>query len=427
MASSGESVITRKLRETHGFWFTLYAAVSGFCLYTCVYAFRKTFTAATFEDLVYGGVSYKVWLITFQVVGYGLAKFAGIRIIAELRAHQRAMGILLMTAIAAISWLFFALVPPPYNLIFLFTNGFPLGMVWGMVFGYMEGRRTTEVLGAALAVSFVFSGGLSRSVGSFLMQQFEISEFWMPFTAAVVFIVPLLVFLWLTEKIPPPSAADELLRTRRQPMGYTERKKFITTFLPGIVLFVLAYMLLTAFRDFRENFSSDLWNTLGYGGSPVIFTRTETPVSLAILVIMGSVMVIKNNRTALMVNHIIIVTGMILVGTSTFLFEHGMMEAPLWMVLIGTGLYMGYVPFNSMFFDRLIATFQYVGTVGFIMYVADSFGYVGSVAVLFLKEFAAPEMSYVEIFIRGGYILSVMGSLLILSSMWYFHRKHRHS
>jgi hypothetical protein len=26
--------------------------------------------------------------------------------------------------------------------------------------------------------------------------------------------------------------------------------------------------------------------------------------------------------------------------------------APLWMVLIGTGLYMGYVPFNSIFFDQ---------------------------------------------------------------------------
>ena len=62
-----------------------------------------------------------------------------------------------MVSIAGISWLLFAIVPPPYNVIFLFTNGLPLGMVWGMVFGYLEGRRFTEVLGAGLSVSFIFS------------------------------------------------------------------------------------------------------------------------------------------------------------------------------------------------------------------------------------------------------------------------------
>lgn len=424
MEQTADSKITRKLKSTSGFWFTVYASVTAFCLYTCVYAFRKTYTAATFDGLVYWGISYKVWLITFQVVGYGLAKFAGIKFISELGYNARAAGILLMVTIAGASWFFFAVVPAPYNLIFLFTNGFPLGMVWGMVFGYMEGRRMTEVLGASLAVSFIFSGGLCRTVGAFLMRDWGISEMWMPFAAACVFSLPLLIFLWLVEKIPPPSPLDEALRTKRQPMHYEDRRNFVKTFLPGIILFVLVYMLLTAFRDFRENFSADVWKTLGYGNSPGIFTRTETPVSLAILVIMGSIMLIRNNKHALMVNHLIIMAGMVLLGVSTLLFENEMIDAPLWMILIGTGLYMGYVPFNSIFFDRLIAAFRYVGTVGFIMYVADAFGYVGSVGVLFFKEFSAARMGYLEVFIYGGYVISVTGSLLIIGSMWYFHRKH---
>jgi hypothetical protein len=334
------------------------------------------------------------------------------------------MGILLTVAIAGLSWFFFAIVPPPYNLIFLFTNGFPLGMVWGMVFGYLEGRRMTEVLGAALSVSFIFSGGLCRTVGASLIQDWGISEMWMPFAAACVFAIPLLIFLWLIDKLPPPSPLDESLRTRRQPMDRLDRKRFLKTFLPGIVLFVLVYMLLTAFRDFRENFSADVWQTLGYGDSPAIFTKTETPVSLTVLVIMGSIMLIKNNKHALIVNHLIIMAGMVLVGISTLLFENKSIGAPLWMILIGTGLYMGYVPFNSIFFDRMIAAFRHVGTVGFIMYVADAFGYVGSVGVLFFKEFTASQMSYMELFISGGYMISVAGSLLILCSMWYFHRKY---
>ena len=365
------------------------------------------------------------WVITFQVVGYGLAKFAGIKIIAELEARARAGGILLMVTIAGLSWFLFAVVPPPYNLVFLFINGFPLGMVWGMVFQYMEGRRMTEVLGAALAVSFIFSGGLCRSVGASLMQDWNVSEFWMPLVASLLFLIPLLIFLWLIDKLPPPSPQDEVLRTKRRPMDRGERILFVKTFLPGIVLFVLVYMLLTAFRDFRENFSAEVWKSLGYGQSPAIFTQTETPVSLFILVLMGSMMLIKDNKRALMANHLIITAGMLLIGLSTYLFETGAIGPPAWMVMIGTGLYMGYVPFNSIFFDRLIAAFRYAGTVGFIMYVADAFGYVGSVGVLFLKEFTGAQMSYADVFITGGYWISASGSLLILASMWYFHRKHK--
>lgn len=416
---------TDKLRDAHAFWFTLYASIAAFCLYTSIYAFRKTFTAATFEGIYYAGYSYKSWLVIFQVIGYASAKFFGIKFIAELKAHSRTSGILLMVSIAALSWLLFALVPKPYNIIFLFMNGFPLGLVWGMVFGFLEGRRMTEVLGAALSVSFIFSAGLCRSVGSFLMRDWAVSETWMPFVSCCVFFIPLLIFLWLLDKLPSPSSLDEQLRTKRQPMNAIDRKKFIRTFLPGIVLFVLAYMLLTAFRDFRENFASDVWKSLGYGNLPAIYIQTETPVSISVLIIMGSIMLIKNNKTALMVNHLIIIAGMLLIGLATFMFERQIIDAPLWMVLIGLGLYLGYVPFNSIFFDRLIAAFQYVGTVGFIMYVADSFGYLGSISVLIFKESGNTGLSWVEFFINSGYVITVLGTLLIAGSMIYFYRKHQ--
>src|SRR6187402_336490 len=111
VSSSVEHPITRWLKGRHAIWFTLYASLSAFCLYTCVYAFRKTFSAATFDDLVFAGISYKGWLVVAQVTGYGLSKFIGIKVISELKAHSRSMGILLMVSIAGVSWLLFALVP----------------------------------------------------------------------------------------------------------------------------------------------------------------------------------------------------------------------------------------------------------------------------------------------------------------------------
>ena len=425
MSNSLSHPITQKLSQANKLWFSVYATLVAFCLYTCIFAFRKTFTVGTFEGLSYLGVSYKVWLIIAQVIGYGLAKFIGIKVISELPAFKRARGILIMISVAGISWLFFAITPAPYNIFFLFTNGLPLGMGWGLVFGYLEGRRVTEVLGAGLSVSFIFSSGFAKSVGKFVMNNWGTSEYWMPFVSTCLFLLPLLLFLWLLDKLPPPSALDEEMRTRRQPMNAAERKKFMLAFAPGLVLLILTYMLLTAFRDFRDNFSADVWKSLGYGSSAEIFTKTEVPVTIAILVIMGSIMFIKSNRAALIINHLLILLGMVLVGVSSFLFDRELISAPIWMIMLGLGLYLGYVPFNSILFDRLIATFKYVSTVGFLIYLADAFGYLGSIGVMMYKEFGQASLSWLDFFVGAGYVMSVVGSVLIIGSMIYFYFRHR--
>jgi len=417
--------ITRWLQRTSGFWFVFYTAVSAFCLYTCIFALRKTFGVATYENLSFWGADYKVWMVISQVIGYMLSKFIGIKIVSELGAHARAKGILLMVSVASLAWLGFALTPAPYNLVFLFLNGLPLGMVWGMVFGYLEGRKLTEVLGASLSVSFIFSAGFAKTMGGFIMLNWGVSEFWMPFAAACLFFPPLILFLWLLDKIPPPTAEDETLRTRRSPMTGKQRVEYALTFWPGLVLLILAYMLLTAYRDFRDNFSAEIWKSLGYGDKPGIFTFTESIVALTVLIVIGSLMVIKNNFKAMIINHIIVLIGMVTVGLSMLAFEKQLISAPLWMVLVGMGLYFGYIQFNSIFFDRLIATFKYVSTVGFLIYLADSFGYLGSVGVLIFKEFGNAQLSWLEFFISSGYVLSLAGSFLITGSLIYFIFKFR--
>lgn len=419
------SPITRWLSTTNGAWFSIYTAGSAFGLYLCVFALRKTFNVALYEGYEFGGIGYKSWMVIFQVVGYMVSKFIGIKVVSELKASSRAKGILLMSLIAALSWLLFAMIPMPYNLVCLFFNGLPLGMVWGMVFGYLEGRKFTEVLGAALSVSFIFSAGFSKTVGQYIMTSWGVSEFWMPFVACCVFFGPLLLFMKMLDQVPPPTAEDEMLRTKRAPMTGQERMHFTKTFLPGLVLLVLTYMLLTAFREFRDNFSSDIWKVLGYGGKPDVFTTTETIITLVLLGLIGSLMIIKNNFRAMVVNHIIVLAGMIMVGVGNIAFQRGWIEPVTWMTTVGMGLYFGYIQFNSIFFDRLIAAFKYVSTVGFLIYVADSFGYVGSVMVMLYKELGQKDLSWLEFFINGGYIMSISGSILILLSLVYFVRRHK--
>jgi len=140
---------------------TLTAALAAFCVYTCMYAYRKPFTAASFEGLSFLRIDYKIWLVIAQTAGYTISKFFGIRYIAELKNQRRDRVIIRFIVVAWIALLGFALVPAPYNIIFLLLNGLPLGVIYGLVFSYLEGRKSTEFLGAVLSASFIFASGFT--------------------------------------------------------------------------------------------------------------------------------------------------------------------------------------------------------------------------------------------------------------------------
>lgn len=403
----------------------LYAAITVFLTYTMVFGFRKSFTVATFDGLTIAGYSYKTILVISQMLGYMLAKFYGIKYISELKRHGRGKIILVLTLIAWLSWLFFAIVPAPYNILFLFINGFPLGMLWGVVFSYVEGRRSTDFIGATLAVSFIFASGFVKTVGAWLMLNFGITEFWVPFYTGLVFAAPLLFFVYLIEKIPAPDVEDIVYRMYRVPMLAAERKKFVRMFLPGLAACILIYTFATIFRDMRDNFSAEMWKEMGFFDKPDLFARTETPITIIILVLIGSMVLIKDSFKAFMLSHIFIGLGFVLAGFCSFLFINGQLAPVWWMTLVGLGLYMVYIPFNSVFFERLIASFRHTGNVGFLIYLADSFGYVGSVGVMLSKEIFKVQLNWVTFFSNSVIGLSVVGLGLTVFSSFYFYTKHR--
>ncbi|RZK53474.1 MAG: hypothetical protein EOO87_12830 [Pedobacter sp.] len=403
----------------------LYTAVVVFLAYTMIFGFRKTFTVATFDGLNIAGYSYKIILVISQMLGYLLAKFYGIKYISELKRTRRGKIIIVLTAIAWLSWLLFAIVPMPYNIIFLFINGFPLGMLWGVVFSYVEGRRSTDFIGATLAVSFIFASGFVKSVGAWLMVNFDVSEFWVPFFAGLVFALPLMLFVYGMEKIPAPSEEDINYRSERIAMSDMDRKRLIKAFLPGLIACVLIYCFATIFRDIRDNFGAEMWKEMGFVNQPAIFAKTETPITLIVLLLIGSMVLIKNNFLALKTAHYFIAVGFILAGISTLLFKNNIISPVWWMTTVGLGLYMVYIPFNAVFFDRLISTFKYASNVGFLIYIADSFGYVGSIGVLVSKEILKVELNWVTFFSNSVIILSVIGVVLTLFSLYYFAKKYK--
>lgn len=390
-----------------------------------MYALRKPFTVATFKNLELWGIDYKIILIISQSIGYTISKFLGIKIVSEMSQNKRIVAIIVLNLISLFSLLIFGLVPYPYNFVLMILNGLPLGMIWGLVFSFLEGRRHTELLGAGLSVSFIFSSGFVKSIGKILIVDFGITEMWMPFLTGLIFIIPLIIFVLLLKILPKPNNEDIKLRTERLPMTYKQRLSFFKEFAPGLIILIFAYILLTTFRDLRDNFAAEIWQALGYGSSTSVFTTTEIPISIFVLIILSLLIFIKDNYKALFISHLLILIGFMISGLSTYLFELKLITPYIWVSLVGFGLYIGYVPFNSMFFDRLIATFKYTSNVGFLIYLADSFGYLGSMGILLFKNFGHQNISWYQFFIDSLYYLSIVGSSLIFISIIYFKFKFK--
>jgi hypothetical protein len=401
------------------------AALISFLTYTMVYGFRKGFTICSFEGMQYLGISYKVWLVISQVLGYASSKFYGIRFISELKKTGRGKIILFLVGISWSGLFLFAITPAPWNIMFMFINGFPLGIIWGIIFSYVEGRKTTDFIGAALSVSFIFSSGFVKTVAASAEQIFRVSEFWVPFITGLIFSVPLLICVFLLDKIPPPSADDVLNRTAREPMTARKRKEFVHMFLPGLIACIGIYVFATVFRDIRDNFMADMLKENGYVNQPALFTKTELPVTIILLVLMGSMILVKNNLRALVYTHYIIIAGFIITAATSVLFIQGSISAIWWLTLTGLGLYTVYIPFNCIFFERLIASFRFPGNVGFLIYVADSFGYLGSVGVLVSKEVLKVKLQWTGFYASGVIVLSVFGVAGAIFSLGYFNAKHR--
>lgn len=418
-----ETVIKKWLKEQPAWLFSLYAMIAAFSTYACMYVYRRAYTAAGFEGVEFMGLELKTVLIISQVLGYMLSKFIGIKVVSEMTPEKRAKTIIWLILSAHFSLFLFWQIPLPYSILFLFLNGLPLGMIWGLVFSYLEGRRNTELLGAGLSVSFIVASGMSRSAGTFVMLEWGVSEFAMPFITGLIFVLPLIFFVWMLNQIPPPTAADEEQRVKRVPMNRNERWAFFRQYALGITVLTLGYMGLTAYRDLRDNYALEIVTAIGYVDDASIFTRTEVPIALIVLIVMASIMLIKNNKKALMVNHYIIAFGFSLIGISTLLFQNEFITGYWWMVLVGLGSYLGYVPFNCILFDRFIATFRTMANAGFLIYIADSFGYLSSVGVLLYKNFSQADISWYHFFLNFSYFTCFLGLFLTACSFIYFLRK----
>ena len=409
-------------------FFIIWALVASFGAYFCMYAFRKPFNAGLYQGLELGEVSYKAVLIISQVAGYTISKFAGIKIISELKAASRVKMVISLILIAEIALLFFGLVPYPYNFVFLFLNGLPLGMVWGVVFSFLEGRKFTEMLAMGLNISVVVASGILKTTYLELHAVFpSISEFWMPFLMGLLFLPLFLLFVWMLSVIPAPTSEDILLRTARLPMTGDDKRAVMKQFGFPVVCLVFFYATLVVVRDFRDNFTIEIWNEIEANWGSNVLTATETITGFIVLFVIGSLAFVRNNLLGFRLSNLILLAGITLIGGATLLFEKNLINGFYWMLLIGLGLFLAYTVLQTVVFERMIALFRIKANAGFFVYICESIGYMGSVALLLYKEFFLKELSWSQVLMQFSYVQFGIGLVMLLLSNIYFERVRANS
>ena len=310
-----------------------------------------------------------------------------------------------------------------WKLVALFFNGLPLGIIWGLVFSYLEGRRTTEVLGAILSISFIVSSGVVKTVGKYLMLDLQVSEYWMPAATGAIFTIPLLISVYFLSRIPPPTHQDKAERHKREPMTSEDRIQLVRKYSIGLGCMVVSYMLLTAMRDFSDNFAAEIWIELGYGDRPAIFSSVALYTSLAVLLLLSSIMWIKNNFRAFMVNHLMVIGGFLLLGVSSLFYQSGGISGSSWMIALTIGIYLAYVPFNCLIFDRMLSMINDKANAGFLIYIADAMGYAGTVGILLYRNFFEIKLSWLNFLLESAYFTALLGSVLMVCSAWFFRQR----
>lgn len=402
-----------------------WAAFASFSTYFCMYGFRKPMSATTFDGVKAFGISFKSALVIAQVFGYMTAKFIGIKFISEVNKAKRAAYILSLIGASHVSLLLLALVPTPFNVLFLFTNGLSLGLIWGLVFSFIEGRRFTDLLALILSTNFIFSSGVAKTLGRVCIEYWKVPEIYTPFVTGLLYIPLLLLAVWMLTKIPPPTAAENASRGKRVNLNGKERKALFMQFFTGLVAITVINLLLTILRDVKDNYAVEILRTVKPSFNPVIFTQMETIAAVTVLVLLLLLTGFKNHFKSIAAHHLAIGGGLLIILLSAWLLQQRILDPVVNLVLYTIGLYICYNTLQCLFLDRFIAAFRVKGNIGFFFYFMDSIGYMGSCFIIFNKELFSPKLNWLNYFLQVSFILGVVGLVSIVVSWLYFNRKYK--
>ena len=403
--------------------FIFYAGGAALLSYSLVYALRKPFTAATFDGMELFGMDYKVATSIIQIFGYMVSKFIGIKLISELKREGRLKFILVSIGVAELSLVLFGCLPRPFNVLALFFNGLSLGCMWGVIFSFLEGRRVTDLLASLFGLSIAVSSGTAKSIGLFVVDILNVSEFWMP---ALIGAVALLAGLgYILDHLPKPTAEDKALRVERVTLDRQQRWELFRNFAPVLTLLFFANLFLTVLQDVKEDFLVKIIDVNAAGLSSWVFAKVDGVVTLIILAVFATLALVKSHIKVLSTLLTLVIAGAVTLSFVAFNYDSLQLSPLVWLFIQSLCLYFSYLSFQTIFFDRFIACFRIRGNVGFFIAMVDSIGYTGTVLVLVFKECFNPNLDWLEFYNTMAGTVGIVCCTAFTVSLFYLMQRYR--
>src|SRR5699024_5536304 len=149
--------------------------------------------------------------------------------------------------------------------------------------------------------------------------------------------------------------------SNRLPLNGRQRKELFIDFMPFLVLLFVANLMLVVLRDIKEDFLVKIIDMSGQ--SSWLFAQIDTIVTLIILALFGAMVFVKSNIKVL-----VVLLGLVILGTAamsfiSFNYDSLQLNAITWLFAQSLCLYVAYLCFQSIFFDRFIACFKIKGNV----------------------------------------------------------------
>ena len=398
--------------------FIFYAGGAALLSYSLVYALRKPFTAATFDGMELFGMDYKVATSIIQIFGYMVSKFIGIKLISELKREGRLKFILVSIGVAELSLVLFGCLPRPFNVL-------ALGCMWGVIFSFLEGRRVTDLLASLFGLSIAVSSGTAKSIGLFVVDILNVSEFWMPALIGAV-ALPLLAGLgYILDHLPKPTAEDKALRVERVTLDRQQRWELFRNFAPVLTLLFFANLFLTVLQDVKEDFLVKIIDVNAAGLSSWVFAKVDGVVTLIILAVFATLALVKSHIKVLSTLLTLVIAGAVTLSFVAFNYDSLQLSPLVWLFIQSLCLYFSYLSFQTIFFDRFIACFRIRGNVGFFIAMVDSIGYTGTVLVLVFKECFNPNLDWLEFYNTMAGTVGIVCCTAFTVSLFYLMQRYR--
>eukprot|EP00041_Stephanoeca_diplocostata_P033359 m.1100847 g.1100847 ORF g.1100847 m.1100847 type:complete len:1138 (-) comp24320_c0_seq2:2984-6397(-) len=341
-------------------------------------------------------LNWKAAFVMSFGIGYTLGKITATFFFSTLRPWQR---LRYMGGIACAAFLctsaFYSLAPVEYEAALLLLGAMPLSALFGIVSQYLEGRMHTEVMVSMLAASLMLGGPISRALAVALDER-GVDHKLVPMVLGLMFLPSTLVAMVILDTVPPPTALEAERRSERRPKTLREVWTFVREYFVGFVLIFLGYMMICAFRNYREYFATDIYakairNTQLQSWH---YVALECPSTVFVFVAIAVVSRSRSNRIGLLLVQGLVMTGALICIGSTVLYQRGYIESHyyggiVWIELIVSGTYLMYIPMGFLVFDRLVAAFGVGATAVVLINTADIFGQAASLAVVAYREYIA--------------------------------------